>query len=163
MSITGMRQLINIQTSDMQAKEIPDNYSEMKLNDGKGGHPTSIFYNPGNGAPTVSCDKNDMCTIKGNTDGLMIQAGDNGSSLKIENGKNVQFESYGGTNNVTFENCSNTSAFGSGKSVDNFTYVDGKDNTNWNMDKQKDTVLNEKSGWFGGYSENLSTHINDGY
>ena len=165
MTITRLNKTVLPQTQgEIAPKNIPqapENYKELQLNDGNGKNPTSIFYNPNNKAPEVNCDKNNMCTIKGNTDGLFIEAADNGSNLKIENGNNVQFTSYGGTNNIIFENCNNTKAYGSSSAVDNFTYIDGNKNDNYNMSQKDDSLINEKSGFFSGYSKDLNVNIID--
>lgn len=162
---------INLSSNIFKPKEAPKNYVNKKLNDGKKGSPTSIWYNPQNGKINVDYDKaTGVYTLSGNTDSIFINGAENGSKLIVKDGKNVQFNSKGGKNNLVFDNCMGTKAYGN-RGIDNFTYIDGRDNINYNMNIKEDTVINKSQSfelfspntWFSSRSENLKTYVNDGF
>lgn len=167
------RNNVNIQnsTNNSNPQEVPKNFKQEKLKDGRGGTPTSIWYNPDNGDVNVEYDKSTgHYSISGNTNGIIIKGAENGSKLVIKDGEKVQFTSGGGNNSIFFDNCTNTKAYG-GKGNDNYTYIGGEDNTNYNMNVTNDTVINRQtdfklfspSTWAAGYSEGLKTYISDGF
>lgn len=166
------RNNVNIQnsTNNSNPQEVPKNFRQEKLKDGRGGTPTSIWYNPDNGDVNVEYDKSTgHYSISGNTNGIIIKGTESRSKLVIKDGEKVQFTSGGG-NSIFFDNCTNTKAYG-GKGNDYFAYMGGKNNTNYNMNFKKHTVKNTEikfrlfspTTWFGGYSQNLkSYYLKDG-
>lgn len=169
--IVHVKNDINIQTEYIEPEAVTNSLTLLKLKDGNGKKPTSVWYNSKLGKLFIKFIKSkDAYVLSGNTENIIIRGSEEGSRLIVQNGKNVQFISEGGNNKILFENCNNTKAYG-GKGNDYFAYMGGKNNTNYNMNFKKHTVKNieikfrlfSPTTWLGGYSQNLkSYYLKDG-